>query len=133
MELIFVYNADSSLFSQIKDLIHKSVSPKTYPCRLCSLTFGFFSQKEEWSEFINSLKVKTQFLHKDEFLRMFPKLKSNDFPAVFLNTGKYLTLVISKEEIERQNNLDDLMKLVNFKTEQILSKANFRLDKRPIA
>lgn len=119
MELIFVYSADSSIFSQIKDLIHKSFLPKTYPCRLCFLTFGAFSQKEEWRAFINSLGIKTKFLHKDEFLRMFPKLKSGEFPSAFLNYGKNLELMISKSEIDKQETLASLKKFVQDKVRRI--------------
>lgn len=119
MELIFVYNADSSIFSQMKGLIHKSVLPKNYPCRLCGLTFGAFSQKEEWREFINSLGIKTKFLHKDEFLRMFPKLKSSELPSAFLNYGKDLELMISKSEIDKQETLASLKKLVQDKVLRI--------------
>lgn len=52
MELIFVYNADSSHLDKIKDLVYKSISPKTYGCRLCSLTFGALNEKQPWSKFI---------------------------------------------------------------------------------
>ncbi len=38
--LIFVYNADSGLLNAINDGILKIVSPSTYQCSLCSLTFG---------------------------------------------------------------------------------------------
>lgn len=130
MGLIFVYNADSSSLVQIKDLIHKSISPKTYGCRLCSLTFCAFREKQPWSKFIKTLGIETKFLHRDEFVSTYPTQKSNKqsfsankFPAVFLNTGKGSTLLISKEEIERQNTLDDLIKLVTSKKEQILRES----------
>lgn len=123
MELLFVYNADSSPFALIKDFIHKSISPKTYGCRLCSLTSGALYEKQPWSRFIKTLGMETKFLHRDEFVSIYPAQKSNKLPAVFLNTGKNLTLVISKEEIERQNNLDDLIKLVTSKKEKILKES----------
>lgn len=121
MELVFVYNADSSPFAQIKDLIHKSISPKTYGCKLCSLTFGALHEKQTWSKFIKALDIETRFLHKDEFVSAYPSQESARFPAVFLNTGKDLILVISKEEIERQKSLDDLIKLVASKKHQSLN------------
>jgi len=45
MQIIFVYNADSSLFANITDFAHKIVSPKTYSCNLCKLSYGKFSMK----------------------------------------------------------------------------------------
>lgn len=47
MELLFVYNADSSLFAQAKDYLHKTVSPDTYQCRLCQLTYPGMSMDQE--------------------------------------------------------------------------------------
>ncbi|MBI2326740.1 GTPase [Candidatus Curtissbacteria bacterium] len=123
MELIFVYNADSSPFVQVKDLIHKSVSPKTYGCRLCSLTFGTFYQKQQWSEFIKTLGIEAKFLHKDKFISTYPTQKSNMLPAVFIKKEKDLTLFISKEEIEKQYTLDDLINLVASKKAQILRES----------
>lgn len=38
--LIFVYNAKSGLISAFGDMVHKIVSPATYPCSLCALTYG---------------------------------------------------------------------------------------------
>ncbi len=53
--LIFVYNADSGLLNAVKDAIHKAISPSTYPCRLCGLTFGAVRMKSAWKEFIDGL------------------------------------------------------------------------------
>lgn len=123
-----MYNADSSSLAQIKDLIHKSISPKTYGCRLCSLTFGTLREKQAWSKFVKTLGIETKFLHRDEFVRAYPSLESSRFPAVFLNTGKNLTLVISKEEIEKQNTLDELIKLVTSKKDQVPSFSKIRIN-----
>jgi len=46
-KLIFVYNADSGLLKGIKDLIHKNVSPDTYPCSLCAVTYDNFDMRRE--------------------------------------------------------------------------------------
>ncbi len=43
--LIFVYNANSDLFSTVTDFAHKILSPSTYQCQLCALTYGNFSKK----------------------------------------------------------------------------------------
>jgi hypothetical protein len=47
-KLIFVYNADSGILNAIKDLIHKNVSPETYPCSLCAVTYDNLGMKREW-------------------------------------------------------------------------------------
>ena len=42
-QLIFVYRANSGPTSLALDFIHKIVSPKTYSCNLCNVTYGNFS------------------------------------------------------------------------------------------
>ena len=70
--LIFVYNANSGKFNAWLDSAHKILSPKTYQCRLCDLTYGIFKENEDWARFRESV-VKTnpdlqlEFLHIDEF------------------------------------------------------------------
>ena len=113
LQLVFVYNADSGIFSGIKDLVHKSVSPKTYGCNLCGLTYGGISMKQEWKEFIKNLPIKVAFLHKDEFIKTHPQLASVSFPVVFKKEGETLKEFISSDEINKQKSLEDLKKLVN--------------------
>jgi hypothetical protein len=48
------------------------VSPKTYQCRLCDLTFGLFKENEYWARFRESVittnpDLQLEFLHIDEF------------------------------------------------------------------
>jgi hypothetical protein len=64
-ELLFVYNAKSDLFSTVTDFAHKILSQRSYQCQLCALTYGNFSIKQEWKSFIESLPMKTFFLHKE--------------------------------------------------------------------
>ncbi|WP_232221892.1 hypothetical protein [Methanococcoides burtonii] len=45
--LIFVYNADSGLINEMKDYVHKIVSPSTYECNLCAITYGNTGIKNE--------------------------------------------------------------------------------------
>lgn len=115
-KLIFVYNADSSFFNQIGDLIHKTVSPATYQCRLCGLTYSGVSQNRDWKTFINTLPIKADFLHKDEFTKQYPQYSSIQFPAVFLKTDKEITEFISASKINQQKTLNDLKTLVSTKT-----------------
>lgn len=115
MELIFVYNATSGIFSGIKDLIHKSVSPKTYGCNLCGLTYTGASMKQEWGKFIESLPIKVTFLHKDEFIKQYPKYALTTYPVVFKKQDSLLKEFISVNEINQQKSLEDLKQLVQNK------------------
>lgn len=118
-KLIFVYNADSSLFNQVGDLIHKTISPRTYKCNLCGLTYSGVNMKDEWKNFIKSLPVEVELLHKDEFLREFPKAQDTNFPIAFIKQNGNLIKLISTEEINRANNLEMLKNLVQGKVSTI--------------
>jgi len=50
-KIIFVYNADSSVFAQVSDAVKKIVAPGTYQCNLCRITYGAVSMKDEWKTF----------------------------------------------------------------------------------
>ncbi|MCH7951574.1 hypothetical protein IH980_02450 [Patescibacteria group bacterium] len=112
--LIFVYNANSGLFNAIADTAHKTLSPETYQCNLCRLTYGLISEKKEWAEFIKSLNIKPQFLHKDELEKKFPKLAKTPLPAVFIINGSP-KLLISSKELNSQKSLGELKELVTKK------------------
>jgi len=97
-KLLFVYNADSSLFKQVGDLIHKTISPKTYKCNLCRITYGNLGMKKQWQEFIQSLTLPVQFFYKDELKQEYPELTVIDLPAVLIvNEGKPRLLINSSE------------------------------------
>ncbi|WP_394750789.1 GTPase [Spongiimicrobium salis] len=66
-KLIFVYNADSGLRNLIIDAAHKVLSPKTYPCHLCDITYGTFTEKKAWKKFRKNTLMEMEFLHRDEF------------------------------------------------------------------
>ena len=112
-QLIFVYNADNDLFSTVTDFAHKLLSPATYSCNLCTLTYGNFTVKQEWKSFIESLSIKAVFLYKDEFEKQY-KIQS-PLPAVFINMDGIVKVVISKQKIESCKSLEELKELVNQK------------------
>ncbi|MDF7811771.1 hypothetical protein [Hymenobacter sp. YC55] len=99
-DLLFVYNADSGFLNGALDAFHKILSPRTYPCSLCAVTYGNTSMRSEWKDYIQSLPVKTRFLHRDEFLAEFPQLQEYPLPAAFRATGKEWQLFLSKTELD---------------------------------
>jgi hypothetical protein len=118
-ELIFVYNAESGFFNTIKDALHKVISPSTYQCNLCALTYGTMTVKDEWKTFVEKLVIKTEFVHRDEFLRMLEthphKIKDINFPAVFVRKKERITLFVKHNEINKCKTLNDLMNLITQK------------------
>ncbi|WP_035563594.1 hypothetical protein [Hymenobacter sp. IS2118] len=81
--LIFVYNADGGRLAGLKDMFHKILSPGTYPCSLCAVTYGATSMQPEWREFIKTLPVPVDFLHRDEFIRDYSQWRQHLLPAAF--------------------------------------------------
>jgi len=111
-KLIFVYNADSSVFSQVSDAIKKVVTPSKYECNLCMITYGAVSMKDEWRKFLDALLFEKEFLHRDEFQRHYPELESTKLPAIFFFQNDTLKPLVSANEINMQKNIKDLKELL---------------------
>ncbi|MBD2769474.1 hypothetical protein IC235_16415 [Hymenobacter sp. BT664] len=110
--LLFVYNTDGGLLPGLKDLFHKILSPATYPCSLCAVTYGATSMQPEWKAFVQGLPVPVEFLHRDEFARAYPQWRGQALPAAFAaaETGE-LTPFIEAPEMDAAD-LNQLMALV---------------------
>jgi len=115
--LLFVYNADSGVFRELKDYVHKAVSPSTYDCPLCALTYGSTGMKKRWKNFLNDLDVKLEFLHRDEMAKKYPAVAVR-LPAVFIQSGHSLNLLINAGEIGLCRDLEELMDLLTYKLKQ---------------
>lgn len=115
-QLIFVYNANSDLFSMVSDFAHKMISPSTYECHLCRLTYGNFFVKKQWKSFIDALSIETIFLHKDQFEKQY-KLESA-LPAIYLKRNKTIKEIITKQEINSCGTVEQLKNLVTQKLKQ---------------
>ena len=112
MKLIFVYNSDGTFASLIKDTAHKLVSPTTYPCNLCRLTYPVAFMDAEWRKFIESLPYEAFFLHRDEFHRQYPGQAQVPLPAVFAEDSSGLRVLISHSQINEARSIGELMQHV---------------------
>jgi hypothetical protein len=113
--LIFVYNADSTLYAQLTDAAHKLLSPETYQCNLCKITYSAVSMKQEWKEYLQTLPFKFHFMHRDEFHEKFPTLQRVSLPAVFLKDAEKVSVFLSAEELNEQSSIGDLIKALTTK------------------
>jgi len=111
-KLVFVYNADSGLFNTMSDIAHKIFSPSTYNCQLCALTHSYFSAKDEWKAFLNTIDLPMVFLHKDEFLTKYQHYEIK-LPAIFIEEANELALLINADALNQCNSLDELKTLIN--------------------
>ena len=118
-KLIFVYNVDSSVFSQVSGAVKKIVTPSKYECNLCMITYGTVSMKDEWREFLDTLPFEKEFLHRDEFQKQYPELESIKLPTIFISQNNTLNPLVSADEINMQKNIDLLRNIINGKIESI--------------
>lgn len=113
LELIFIYNAKSGVINELIDFAHKIVSPETYDCNLCAISYGAFSMKKKWSTYIKTLPIKSTFTYKDKFSKNgYNNIK---FPSIFIRSNEKLDEIISATEINEIKNLDQLIGLLNQK------------------
>ena len=112
-EIIFVYNAGSSPAAQVLDFLHKVAAPQTYRCNLCKVTYGTFTKKAEWKEFVASLPYRPVFLYKDQFRRRFPELATVILPAIFLRAEGGIPVVLAgAADINKQHSVEELESLL---------------------
>lgn len=117
--LIFVYNADSGLFNTITDIAHKILSPSTYQCTLCHLTHSYFTTRKDWTDFLASLDVELEFLHRDELEKIYG-LTNLEFPSILIRHNNRLDVWIPASEINRCQSLEVLKVLINDRLEHSL-------------
>ena len=112
-EILFVYNVDLTPFALLSDFVHRIVSPETYPCRLCDLTYDRFTMKGEWKRFVASLPADCAFELRDRFQRKYPAHAEVPLPAIFRRTAQgRLDTLLSADEINRATTLASLRRLV---------------------
>lgn len=109
---VFVYNADGGRLASLKDAFHKILSPTTYPCSLCAITYGAASMRPEWREFIKALPVPVDFLHRDEFVRDYPQWRTHPLPAAFAVEENGALTPFIKASVLDVADLNGLMELV---------------------
>ena len=106
--LLFVYNADSGIFNTMSDIAHKMLSPSTYECNLCAITHSYFSVRETWTDFLKTLDVELNFLHRDELTKQYGKQDSS-LPAIFfINEDNSLDVAIDSVQINQCKTIEDL-------------------------
>jgi hypothetical protein len=106
-KLVFVYNAKSGKLHGLLDLLHKNISPRTYPCQLCAVL-------PEWKQFIESLGMPVEFFHKDEWLH-YPGAIQEPLPAAFAYYNGIAQVFIPDTEMRAVADVQALMKLTQSK------------------
>ena len=110
--LVLVYNADGGLFAAVSDAVHKLVSPATYPCSLCAVSYGSVAMRSEWRAFLDSLPIGKKFHHRDDFRIAYPGLHVA-LPAILLaRTGDTPSVLVDAATLDRQADVAALIRTV---------------------
>ena len=118
-EIIFIYNAKSGTVNSLIDWAHKIVSPDTYECSLCSLTYDNLGKRAEWITFLRELKIKTSFIYKDHILNN-QGLKDASLPCAYFKESNDMKLLISPDEMNAYQDLDELIVSLRKKLEELI-------------
>jgi hypothetical protein len=92
--LILVYNADAGIVVGLFDLAHKLVSPATYPCSLCGVTYGTFGMNRQWRDYLAALPLPVAFFHRPDFHAAFPTFVNAPLPLVARDDDGVLTILL---------------------------------------
>lgn len=113
-KLIFIYNANSGIRNALLDGAHKILSPDTYECSLCDITYGAFTENGTWKKFRKETSMEMEFLHKDEFAREYASKFGHKFtfPIILAVSGKGLEVFVKTEELNSLQNAESLIDLI---------------------
>lgn len=106
--LIFIYNADGGIVQGLLDTVHKTLSPATYACSLCAITYGALRMDPKWRRWLQALPMPAVFLHKDDVARAVPGL-TEALPVVLTERAGRREVLLSSE---RLNELIDIHALI---------------------
>lgn len=117
MKWVFVYNADSGVLNAAFDFAHKIISPDTYECNLCMLTYGSFTEKKVWKKFRKEAKGDYEFLHKDQFEHKYRK--QFDYPIILEEIDDGFKVVLTSDEMDAIDDVEALIEILNGKVAEV--------------
>lgn len=107
--LIFVYNAPDGIGAALIDAAHKLISPATYPCSLCAVTYGAVAMRRDWKAYLARLPYPVKFYHRNGFARAFPGLNVA-LPAILIaDAGALPRVLIDAATLDKQTDVASLI------------------------
>lgn len=111
MKLLFIYNANAGIAAGILDSIHKTVSPSTYPCSLCAITYGAVRMDPQWKAWLKAQPFESVFFHRPDFRAAYPDVVA-DLPAIFRQRDGSLEILVGADEFGGAATVDKLIALI---------------------
>lgn len=117
MELFFVYNANKGLANKVMDGLHKVVSPSTYACDLCAITYGPVSMRKQWKAFLDASKVPTRFYYTNNIPEEFDL--NWEYPVVLRYENSSVSCILDRQDFAAINDLDEFIVLLKQKVPEL--------------
>jgi hypothetical protein len=97
--LALVYNAEAGVLAGAVDTVHKIVSPGTYPCSLCAVTYGLLAMRGRWRDWLATVPLPVVFHHRRDFHAAFPQAADWRLPLVAMARGDDLEVLVPAETL----------------------------------
>ena len=107
--LLIVYNADAGPVAALIDLLHKIVSPATYPCALCAVTYGPVAMKAAWRDYLATLPLAVAFFHRPDFHAAYPALADAPLPLIARDDRGEVAVLLDAAALARLTSVDALI------------------------
>jgi len=124
--IIFVYNEDSGFFNGVAGWAHKALSPDTYQCALCRITFGLTGMLVPWKSYLERLPYPVMFLHRDEFRARFPAQATLALPVILAEQAGRTEPLLTAADIRSAGGMLGLISRMDDRLEQSHSSTSER-------
>lgn len=111
MKLLFVYNANAGLVAGMMDSVHKLVSPQTYACDLCAITYGLTRMNPEWKAWLKAQAFEAVFYHRPDFRAAYPGVAA-ELPVILTEREGAVEPLIGADDFKRTPSVDALIALI---------------------
>ena len=91
----------------VLDTAHKILSPSTYQCQLCQLSYGLVKENQAWRAFRESLQEEVVFLHRDEFEEQFAQ--KFDYPVLLRENGDDFEVLLTAKQFNAVTDTQSLI------------------------
>ena len=108
-DLIFIYNAKSGIANAFIDWGHKIISPETYDCNLCSITYNNFGKEKKWSDFLKKINIQSRFYYIDHLKDLTFVNDDIKLPCIFIKQDNEFKLIIDSKELNTFVSVDQLI------------------------
>ena len=118
-KIIFIYNASDNLSSVMFDFIHKIISPNTYQCSLCKITYGNFKKYDEWESYLQSIPYEIEFLYRNNYKDYYKDIEVEEFPIALIQNEDSYQIILLKKDFDSCNDLKELIQIIEKNLELI--------------